>query len=123
MPATNTFARADFIRAATEDHMNRRLILVFLTVFALPARSAVSADNIEGRVKRVIAESLQVDIREVVPRARLTRHFYADSLDVLTIAISLEEEFKCKIPDEKVECWVTVGDVINFIRKNANKCK
>lgn len=73
------------------------------------------------RVKKVIMEQLGVDDAEVVPSANFIDDLGADSLDLVELIMSLEEEFsdssrKVEIPDEDAEKIVTVQDAVDYIR-------
>ena len=77
--------------------------------------------TIYERVKRIIVEHLGVEEGEVVPAASFVDDLGADSLDLVELIMSLEEEFsnpsrKIEIPDEDAEKIVTVQDAIDYIR-------
>jgi len=77
--------------------------------------------TIYERVKKIIAEQLGVDEAEVVPEASFVDDLGADSLDLVELIMSLEEEFsspsrKIEIPDEEAEKIVTVQDAVDYIR-------
>jgi len=77
--------------------------------------------TIYERVKRIIVEHLGVDEGEVVPAASFVDDLGADSLDLVELIMSLEEEFsnssrKVEIPDEDAEKILTVQDAIDYIR-------
>jgi acyl carrier protein len=71
--------------------------------------------SIEDKVKKIIAEKLSVDIEEIVPEASFVDDLGADSLDLVELIMSMEEEFDIDIPDEDAEKLVTVKDVYDFI--------
>jgi acyl carrier protein len=71
--------------------------------------------SIEDKVKKIIAEKLSVDIEEVVPEASFVDDLGADSLDLVELIMSMEEEFDIDIPDEEAEKLVTVKDVFDYI--------
>ena len=75
--------------------------------------------SIEDKVKKIIAEKLSVDLDEVVPEASLVDDLGADSLDLVELIMSMEEEFDVEIPDEEAEKLVTVGDAINYTKANS----
>ncbi len=77
--------------------------------------------TIYERVKRIIVEHLGVEDGEVVPTASFVNDLGADSLDLVELIMSLEEEFsnpsrKVEIPDEDAEKIITVQDAIDYIR-------
>ncbi len=73
------------------------------------------------RVKKIIVEQLGVDDEEVAPSANFVEDLGADSLDLVELIMSLEEEFsdssrKIEIPDEDAEKILTVQDAVDYIR-------
>jgi acyl carrier protein len=74
------------------------------------------------RIKRIVVEQLGVDEKDVVPTASFVEDLGADSLDLVELIMSLEEEFsnpdrKMEIPDEAAEKIVTIQDAINYIKE------
>ncbi len=72
--------------------------------------------SVEERVKKIIAEKLSVDLEEVVPEASFVDDLGADSLDLVELIMSMEEEFDTDISDEDAEKITTVQDAINYIQ-------
>ena len=72
--------------------------------------------SVEDRVKKIIAEKLSVDLKEVVPEASFVDDLGADSLDLVELIMSMEEEFDTDISDEDAEKIATVQDAINYIQ-------
>ncbi|RUM42678.1 acyl carrier protein [Phorcysia thermohydrogeniphila] len=75
-------------------------------------------ENIEQKVKEIIADRLGVDPEEVTPEASFVEDLGADSLDTVELVMALEEEFGIEIPDEDAEKIQTVGDAIEYIQKH-----
>ncbi len=73
--------------------------------------------SVEERVKKIIAEKLSVDMEEVVPQASFVDALGADSLDLVELIMSMEEEFDTDISDEDAEQLTTVKDAIDYINK------
>ena len=71
--------------------------------------------SIKDKVKKIIVEKLSVELEEVVPEASFVDDLGADSLDLVELIMSMEEEFDIDIPDEKAEKLVTVKDAIDYI--------
>ena len=69
-------------------------------------------------VKELVAEQLDVDAEKVVAEANIQDDLGADSLDVVDLVMSLEEEFDVEIPDEAVKDIKTVGDIVKYIEDN-----
>lgn len=70
------------------------------------------------KVKELIADQLDVDADSVVTGANIQDDLGADSLDVVDLVMSLEEEFDIEIPDEAVANIKTVGDIVKYIEDN-----
>ena len=70
-------------------------------------------------VEKIIAEQLDIDVSEVTDDKHIMDDLGADSLDTVQIVIDLEEEFDIQIYDEDVDSLETVGDVKEYIEKNA----
>lgn len=73
------------------------------------------------RVKKIVVEQLGVEDGEVVPSASFVDDLGADSLDLVELIMSLEEEFsnptqKIEIPDEDAEKILTVQDAVDYIK-------
>ncbi len=71
--------------------------------------------SIEDKVKKIIADKLSVELEEVVPEASFVDDLGADSLDLVELIMSMEEEFDIDIPDEEAEKLVTVKDALDYI--------
>ncbi len=74
------------------------------------------------RIKAIVVEQLGVDEKDVVPTASFVEDLGADSLDLVELIMSLEEEFsnpdrKVEIPDEDAEKIATIQDAINYIKE------
>ncbi|HCM92385.1 MAG: acyl carrier protein [Lachnospiraceae bacterium] len=68
------------------------------------------------KLKKIIAEVLNVDENEITEDTRFTDDLGADSLDVFQIIMGIEETFDVEISNEDAEKIVTVGDVVEQIR-------
>ena len=70
----------------------------------------------EERLKKLIADQLSVEEADVVDEAAFIADLNADSLDLVELIMSLEEEFDTKITDEESAKIITVGDAKQFMR-------
>lgn len=77
--------------------------------------------TIEERVKNIIVESLNVDSEKVTPNASFVDDLDADSLDQVELILALEEEFDCQIPEEEASKITTVGEAIDYLKKNVGE--
>ena len=77
--------------------------------------------SVQDKVKKIIAEKLSVDLEEVVPEASFVDDLGADSLDLVELIMSMEEEFEVDISDEDAEKIVTVQDAIDYIDQEYNR--
>ena len=74
------------------------------------------------RIKGIVVEQLGVEEGDVVPTASFVEDLGADSLDLVELIMSLEEEFsegdqKVEIPDEAAEKIITIQDAIDYIKE------
>lgn len=72
------------------------------------------------KLKKIIAEVLNVDEEEISMETTFVDDLGADSLDVFQIIMGLEEEFDIEIPNEEAEKIVTVGDAVEQIESALN---
>ncbi len=77
-------------------------------------------NNLEQRLKKMIAEQLGVEEAQVVPSASFADDLQADSLDQVELIMSIEEEFGVEIPDEEAEKIATVGDALTYLNAHTN---
>jgi acyl carrier protein len=81
----------------------------------------MAENSIEQRVRKIIAENLDVKPEQVTPEAKFVEDLGADSLDIVELIMALEEEFGHEIPDEEAEKLLTVGDVVKYIEDLQDK--
>ena len=80
-------------------------------------------ENIEQRVKKIIAEQLGVNEAEIKNESSFVDDLGADSLDTVELVMALEEEFETEIPDEEAEKITRVKEAVDYIEKHAEKAK
>ena len=71
------------------------------------------------KLKNIIAEVLNVDADEITMDTTFVDDLGADSLDLVDLVMSVEEEFGVKVADEDLENIKTVGDIVNYIEDRA----
>ncbi|MGI6035592.1 MAG: acyl carrier protein [Limnochordia bacterium] len=69
------------------------------------------------RVKQIIVEQLGVDEEQVTLDASFVDNLGADSLDIVELVMTLEEEFDLEIPDEDAENITTVGSAVEYLKE------
>jgi acyl carrier protein len=75
--------------------------------------------SVEDKIKKIIAEKLGVDAGDVVAEASFVDDLGADSLDLVELIMSMEEEFDIEISDDDAEAIVTVQNAIDYINANS----
>ena len=70
------------------------------------------------KVTEIIANQLSVDKKKITEKTNIAEDLGADSLDLVEILMSLEDEFGVSIPDEAIPEIKTIKDVVEFIEKN-----
>jgi len=72
-------------------------------------------EDIKAKVKKIVAEHLDVDESKITDNASFVGDLGADSLDQVELVMAFEEEFGCEIPDEEAEKIVTLEDAVKYI--------
>ena len=67
------------------------------------------------RVQKIICEQLEIDSHLVTEDASISGDLGADSLDLVDLAMSVEDEFDIELSDEALEKIKTVGDLVAFV--------
>ena len=70
------------------------------------------------KIRALLAEQLDIDPAKITMESDIMSDFEADSLDIVDMVMTLEDEFGIEVPDEEVEKLHTVGDVVRFIDAN-----
>lgn len=70
------------------------------------------------KVKMILANQFDAPEDTITPETNIQEDLGADSLDVVDMLMSLEDEFDVEIPDEKIETMRTVADVVAYIEEN-----
>ena len=77
--------------------------------------------EIFARIRKVLAEQLDVDPSKITMESDILHDFEADSLDVVDMIMTLEDEYGIEVPDEAIENMHTVGDVVHFIEAHTSE--
>lgn len=70
-------------------------------------------------VKKILCDQLDLEEEQVTEEAEVIEDLGADSLDIVDLVMTLEEEFDTEIPDEDIENLKTVGDIVKYIEDHA----
>ncbi|MEE0956997.1 MAG: acyl carrier protein [Ruminococcus sp.] len=71
------------------------------------------------KVKAILAEQFDVDEEKITVDTDLQEDLGADSLDVVDLLMSIEDEFEVEVPDEEIENIKTVGALVAYIEANS----
>jgi acyl carrier protein len=78
-------------------------------------------DDLFARMKKLIADKLEIDEAKITPEASFRQDLGADSLDTYELVYAIEEELGISIPDEKANEFETVKDAMSFIESELAK--
>lgn len=67
------------------------------------------------KVKAILSEQFDAEEDTITPETNIADDLGADSLDVVDLLMSIEDEFEIEIPDEEVENIRTVGELVKYI--------
>ena len=79
----------------------------------------MAKEEIFDKLKHLVVDQLGVEEDEVTMEATMQDDLGADSLDLVDLVMSVEEEFGVKVADEDLENIKTVGDIVNYIEERA----
>lgn len=71
------------------------------------------------KVRDILVDQLDAEESAITMEASIIDDLGADSLDVVDLVMTLEDEFDTEIPDEEIENIKTVGDIVRFIEEHA----
>ena len=70
------------------------------------------------KIKQILADTLDVNVDELSADTNIATDLGADSLDVVEILMSIEDEFNVEIPDSEIENIRTIGELADYIETN-----
>ncbi|HSV55981.1 MAG TPA: acyl carrier protein [Magnetospirillaceae bacterium] len=73
-------------------------------------------DELFAKIRKIIADKLEVELEKITPEASFRQDLGADSLDTYELVYGIEEELGITIPDEKANEFETVNDAYEFIK-------
>lgn len=78
-------------------------------------------DDLVAKLKKLIAEKLEVEEDKIKMESSFRQDLGADSLDTYELVYAIEEEMGISIPDEKANEFETVQDALNYIKSQVDK--
>ena len=72
------------------------------------------------KIKEIVVDQLGVEEDIVTPDSNIQEDLGADSLDIVDLIQTIEDEYDISIPDEAVESIKTVGDIVAYVEKNTD---
>ncbi len=72
------------------------------------------------KLAEIIADQLSVDVEDITPDTSFSEDLNADSLDLMEVIVTLEDELDIQIADEELQNIKTVGDAYELIKANLN---
>ncbi|MBO5007815.1 MAG: acyl carrier protein [Clostridia bacterium] len=72
------------------------------------------------KIKEILVDQLNIDESDVTMDAAFIEDLGADSLDIVELIMTMEEEFGIEIPEEEVESIATVGAAVEYIKANGD---
>ena len=69
------------------------------------------------KVRKLLSDQFSVDESSITLQTNIAEDLGADSLDVIDILMSVEDEFNIEVPDEEAEKVKTVGQMVSYIKK------
>lgn len=73
------------------------------------------------KIREIIADKLSINEDEITMDSAFLEDLNADSLDIVELIMALEDELDMEIPDEDAEGFVTVGDVVKYVKSHVEE--
>ncbi|CUN68355.1 acyl carrier protein [Clostridium sp. NSJ-49] len=73
------------------------------------------------KIRSIISEKLGIDEEEITMESAFIEDLNADSLDIVELIMALEDELEMEIPDEEAETFVTVADIVKFMKEHGEE--
>ena len=73
------------------------------------------------KIRSIISEKLGIDEEEITMESAFSEDLNADLLDIVELIMALEDELEMEIPDEEAETFVTVADIVKFMKEHGEE--
>ncbi len=71
------------------------------------------------KIRAALSETFDIPAEQITMESDVIRDLEIDSLDMVEMAMDLEDDFGIEVPDEALMAMHTVGDVVHFVEENA----
>ncbi len=69
-------------------------------------------------VRKALAKQLRIDIEKITPDSKIMSDLGADSLDVLQLLMTIEEDMGIRVPDEELAAFEKVSDIVKYLEEH-----
>ncbi|MGD9559972.1 MAG: acyl carrier protein [Oscillospiraceae bacterium] len=70
------------------------------------------------RIRQILSDQLDLDEEKITMESDIVEDLEADSLDVVDLVMTIEDEYGLEVPDDQIENFRLVGDVVRYIEEN-----
>lgn len=70
------------------------------------------------RIQQILMDQLDLEADKITMESDIVDDLEADSLDVVDLVMTIEDEYGLEVPDDQIENFRTVGDVVHYIEDN-----
>ena len=70
------------------------------------------------RIRQILMDQLDLEEEKITMESDIVDDLEADSLDVVDLVMTIEDEYSLEVPDDQIENFRTVGDVVRYIEEN-----
>ncbi|MFA5164947.1 MAG: phosphopantetheine-binding protein [Candidatus Omnitrophota bacterium] len=71
-------------------------------------------------VRELINEQIKMPVERILPESLLIEHLFMDFVDIVRLAIDIEEKYNITISDEEVDAVATVGELVELVKAKCN---
>lgn len=70
------------------------------------------------RIRQILMDQLDLEEEKITMESDIVEDLEADSLDVVDLVMTMEDEFGVEVPDDQIESFRTVGDIVRYVEEN-----